>query len=425
MSGGSMYKIKKLKNNIKIIYKKVNYLESVNLGVFIKCGSLNESKENNGISHLLEHMIFKGTGKRTAKDIALDTDRMGGDINAYTTVDYTCLYMRALSETIYDGMDILFDMLEDTVVIEDDLKMEVQVIYDEIDNCEDDPEELAMTYLTDLFFEDDSYRYNILGTKNNLDRIGLEDLLDYKAKNYVGSNMVISLVGNFNEDKVLDYIDKRLDISSGSNRGRLSIPSLRSEKGRVEFIKRDFEQVTGYINLSNKVDLEENRYNLMILNNIFGGSISSKLFQKIREEQGLTYNINSFTYDNDLEGNLNIYFTCNNDNILEVHRAVVREIENFYKYSLSFEDISISKKQLVSEFLLNIEDPYEEMVIIGEKLLLKNELYDKKEVVRRINESKLQDIEKLKDEIFSKDSYNIIYIGDVDSDNILKIKEKN
>lgn len=416
-----MYKIKKMKNGIEIIYKKLEYLDSVNLGVFIKCGSLTENISNNGISHLLEHMIFKGTNKRTAKDIALDTDRIGGEINAYTSSDYTCLYMKTLSNSIYDGMDILFDMISSTKIDNKDLEMEKQVIFDEIDNCEDDPDELALDLLNEIFYKEEAYRYNVLGRKENLLKLDIDDVLNYKKDKYTGSNIIISIVGNFDEEKTIDFIKNNLVIDLGEKEKELDKIKLEPSKSSLNIIERDFEQITGYINLSKTVDFKENKKELILLNNIFGGSISSKLFQSIREEKGLTYNINSFVYDNEENANINIYFTCNNENILEVNQAIIEEINKFKKYNITDDDLSISKKQLISEYLLNIEDPYEEMITIGEKLLLKGKIYEKEEIINSINDVKIEDLTKLKDSIYIKDSYNIIYVGNISNRNASRL----
>lgn len=418
-----MYKLKILKNNIRIIYKKVDYLESINLGIFIKCGSLNEKETNNGISHLLEHMLFKETIDKNAKEIALATDKIGADINAYTSVDYTCLYMKVLSKYAYEGMDIIFDMIKNPNYSKENLDTEKNVIYDEIDSSDDDPDDLAERELIDILFKGNSFKYNVLGTKEIIKNISLEDVIDYKKDNYTGENIVLSVVGKFDEFKLLDYIESKLeDIPKGFVKEQ-QLPLMYSPKNEFKIINRSFDQITGYINIGPNLNLKRNRYKLFLLNNIFGGSVSSKLFQAIREDKGLTYNINSFIYDNDIRANINIYYTCNNSNILELNKSILKEIDLFSQYRISDKDLSTSRTQLISEILLSLEDPYEEMIAIGEELLLKNRIYNKGEIINSINEVDIHDMEDLKDDIFKNYSYNIIYIGNIENKNIYNIKD--
>ena len=413
-----MNKIKKYKN---IIYKQIKHLKSVNFSVFIRSSSLNETYKNNGISHLIEHLLFKETINKTGREIALEFDKIGGDINAYTNADYTCIHIKTLTEDIYKGVDLIFEMLFDSKITEKGLRLEKDIIYDEIESYEDDAEDLILHSLNEMFFGDQAFKYNVLGRKDSLKAIPLEEVETYKNRYYCLDNMVISLVGNFEED-LIEHLDGYLEDFVSKNMEIRKNPQFLDRTGRLDFVDKNFEQVTGNISLGKRVDYKEYKYELIVLNNILGGTSSSRLFQTIREDKGLTYHINSFVYDNELEANINIMFTSEEKNAPKISQAILEELENFKDYTLSLEELNMHKKQLVAEFILSMEDPYEDMIFLGEKFLLEDKISDGEDVIESIKTIELEKLIYLKDSIFNSLLYNIVYVGEISSDNKKKIK---
>ncbi len=413
-----MKKVKKLNNEIRLISKKIDYVESINVGIFIKAGPLLEDREINGISHLLEHMLFKGTGNRNAKEIGLEMDRLGGDLNAYTSFDYTCLSLRILNNYIYDGLNIVLDMLNNFDFNIDELESEKQVIFDEIIGYEDDPEELATNELYKILYGNDSYRYSILGTKENLENMDIYDLFKYKSEKYTSSNIVISVVGNFDEEELYNYFNNYNDYSiKVSNEKTVINKIVMDNKVDIKkYINKEFEQLTGYINLFNKIDYKKFKYETILLDSILGSSVSSRLFQYIREELGLSYNIESFIIANEREGSLNISFTTNVDNLINLRKSIAEVLNKLKNNDIKEDELEIAKNQIVSEYKLNLEDPFEEMIINGEKLLFDNSVFDLEIEISKIKDVSIDSLNKFRKSIFNKFEYNEIYVGNINKE---------
>lgn len=413
-----MKKVKKLNNEIRLISKKIDYVESINVGIFIKAGPLLEDREINGISHLLEHMLFKGTGNRNAKEIGLEMDRLGGDLNAYTSFDYTCLSLRILNNYIYDGLNIVLDMLNNFDFNIDELESEKQVIFDEIIGYEDDPEELATNELYKILYGNDSYRYSILGTKENLENMDIYDLFKYKSEKYTSSNIVISVVGNFDEEELYNYFNNYNDYSiKVSNEKTVINKIVMDNKVDIKkYINKEFEQLTGYINLFNKIDYKKFKYETILLDSILGSSVSSRLFQYVREELGLSYNIESFIIANEREGSLNISFTTNIDNLINLRKSIAEVLNKLKNNDIKEDELEIAKNQIVSEYKLNLEDPFEEMIINGEKLLFDNSVFDLEIEISKIKDVSIDSLNKFRKSIFNKFEYNEIYVGNINKE---------
>lgn len=236
-----MYKEILLKNNLTVICESLNHLRSVSVGVWIGSGSRNETIQNNGVSHFIEHMVFKGTLRRTAQELACELDSIGGQINAFTGKDCTCFYTNTLDTDIDIAIDVLADMLFNSLFDQEHIEKEKQVILDEISLYEDDPEELVNYLLTESIWSDGPLGFPILGTRESVNNINREILFDYMATHYIPDNCIISVVGNFDEKQLIDLIEEKFGFWKPMNYCRYYLEQPKF-KSHFVYKEKDTEQ---------------------------------------------------------------------------------------------------------------------------------------------------------------------------------------
>ena len=320
-----MYKCQTLKNGLTIIGEEIPYLKSISLGVWVKAGSIMETKENSGVSHFIEHMLFKGTTNRTSKELAREIDNLGGVINAFTSKECTCFYVKLLDEHINIGIDVLSDMILNSRFDELDIKKEKSVILEELKMYEDSPDDLVYDLLLENIYKDHSLGMNILGDRQSLKNLKRESILDYYNEYYVPNNSIISICGNFKFEEIVKQIEEKFktwqpkSVDTSTTKPNFNPCIVKKNK--------DIEQVNLAINLD-AIPMTNNRevYALSVVNNVFGGSISSRLFQKIREEKGLAYSIYSSQTLYEDCGELGIFASTSTENIQEVYKYILEEI---------------------------------------------------------------------------------------------------
>ncbi|CEO32328.1 MAG: M16 family metallopeptidase [Paraclostridium sordellii] len=410
-----MYKIHTLDNGLTIVGEEIPYLKSITLGVWVNAGSRIESEKLSGISHFIEHMLFKGTKNRTSKEIASTIDNLGGQINAFTSKECTCYYVKLLDEHIDIGLDILSDMFLNPLFDKEDIEKERQVILEELKMYEDSPEDLVYDLLMEGVYKTDALGGNIIGTKESLDNMNREIISDYFEKYYVASNSVISISGNFKFEEIVKLIEEKF---KNLNKGDVNI-EITTPEFHPCFIARnkDTEQVNLAISLK-AIPLEdrEDAYALSIINNIFGGSISSRLFQNIRENKGLVYSIYSAPSLYRKSGELGIYASMSNENLKKVYNLVLEEIDNIRENHLTEEEIRESKEQLKGSYILGLESTSSRMMSIGKSMLLTKKVKDPNDIIESINNIEKARIDLIIDKVFNKENIGICIVGrDVES----------
>ncbi|CEK37276.1 M16 family metallopeptidase [Paraclostridium sordellii] len=410
-----MYKIHTLDNGLTIVGEEIPYLKSITLGVWVNAGSRIESEKLSGISHFIEHMLFKGTKNRTSKEIASTIDNLGGQINAFTSKECTCYYVKLLDEHIDIGLDILSDMFLNPLFDKEDIEKERQVILEELKMYEDSPEDLVYDLLMEGVYKTDALGGNIIGTKESLDNMNREIISDYFKKYYVASNSVISISGNFKFEEIVKLIEEKF---KNLNKGNVNIEITTPEFHPCFIAKnKDTEQVNLAISLK-AIPLEdrEDAYALSIINNIFGGSISSRLFQNIRENKGLVYSIYSAPSLYRKSGELGIYASMSNENLKKVYNLVLEEIDNIRENHLTEEEIRESKEQLKGSYILGLESTSSRMMSIGKSMLLTKKVKDPNDIIESINNIEKARIDLIIEKVFNKENIGICIVGrDVES----------
>ncbi|MDD2371381.1 MAG: pitrilysin family protein [Firmicutes bacterium] len=353
-----MYNERILDNNLKILSYKIDSSFTTNIGIFIKSGTKNEININYGCAHFLEHMLFKGTKKRTAKDIAEEIDGIGGIINAYTTHEFTAFYTKTLKEEAITALDVLFDMLTNSLFDGDEIEKEKKVILEEINMYEDDPNSFIQEEFSKNIFKDTELGYSILGDKKLIKKINKNILLEYFNTHYRPENMVITVTGNFN-DGLINLIEKLFtDNFLIREANAIENKLTPSHNFGVKIFERDnINQIYFAIGMEGLGKTNPDYNKLVLLNNILGGSSSSHLFQEIREKRSLCYDIGSFTTAYRNAGELLISGGANMENFELALEGIFSIINNISTNGISEEEFHRTKKQIKSQTLMSFENP--------------------------------------------------------------------
>jgi len=383
-----------LPNGIRLIYEKVEHVRSVSMGVWVDTGSVRETQENAGASHLIEHMVFKGTERRDAEQIAIEMDAVGGNINAFTSKENTCFYAKVLDEHLDLVSDVLSDITFHSVFDPAELKKEQGVVLEEILMNEDSPEDLSGEESHMLFFGDETLASPILGTKESVRAFTRESLLAYKNEFYVPNNIVVACAGNFEEQALIDSATRWFDVPASP---LATTPILQRYPGgkREKLVEKDVEQVHICLTLPGFARDSDGQYPIAVLSNILGGSMSSRLFQSIREKLGLAYSVYSYPTSYTGTGTLTLYAGTGEKQAGEVLSRMVEEMERVRKNGVTKEELDRCRDQLKGSYLLGMESTGSRMNALGKTLLLQKREYSEQETLRRIECVTMEDIERI------------------------------
>ncbi len=379
-----MYTLKQLQNGIRLVYEHLPYLRSVSVGVWIENGSRNESELYWGASHFIEHMLFKGTTTRSAKDIAEEMDSIGGHLNAFTSQECTCFYTKTLDRHIETAFSLLSDMLNCSLLADKDIEMERGVIIEEINMCEDNPEDLAMELLSGLCYSSHPAGRNILGSVHSIENFTGENLRRYMQGNYTAENTVISVAGNFDAAALEQMAEKYFE---GYNRNALTrpiFPAPEFHKGEIDKIK-DIEQAhicVAYPGISSR---HPDYYTMLAINSVLGGGMSSILFQKIREEKGLAYSVYSYPVVLKDAGYFSLYAGCAPRYMQEVTQLMLTQTQELRREGIGDDLLGRTKEQLSGGYILSSENTGSRMNAMGRQLLLYGSIKTEDETLRRID----------------------------------------
>ncbi len=410
-----MYKKHILKNGLTIIGESIPHVKSISLGVWINAGSRMEDERNSGVSHFIEHMMFKGTINRTSKEIASEIDNLGGQINAFTSKECTCYYVKLLDSHIDIGIDILSDMILNSKFDENDIEKERSVILEELKMYEDSPEDLVYDLLMENVYKGDSLGMNIIGTLESLENIHKDDMLEYFNKYYVPNNSVIAISGNFDFDSIVNRIEEKFSKWE-SKEVNIDIDKANFKPCFVAKSK-DTEQVNLALSLEAvPMENKDEVYALAVINTVFGGSISSRLFQKIREDKGLAYSIYSSQSLYRKCGELGIFVSVSNENLSETYELIVEEINKIKEGYLTEKEIRESKEQLKGSYILNLESTSSRMMSLGRATLLNEHLETTDDILNSIDTVDEETIKEVIDKVFNANKLGICVVGrDVDN----------
>ncbi|HZJ58378.1 MAG TPA: pitrilysin family protein [Clostridia bacterium] len=408
-----MYKRKRLCNEIQVVTERIPHFRSVSIGLWFRAGSVYESEDQNGLSHFIEHMLFKGTKRRTAKDIAQTLDAVGGQLNAFTAKECTCFYSKVLDEHLELSLELLADMVFNSTFCETEMEKEKGVILEEISMYEDSPNDVVHELLSANFFKSHPLGSPILGTRENVGGFTRQKLQDYFNRFYVPQNLVISIAGNYDETSLYQVLDKYFGNWTEPEH-EFGKPSLFTPGGGVFYRYKDIEQTHLCIGCPGIVLGDEDIYPLMVFNNIFGGGMSSRLFQRIREEHGLAYSVFSFPSSYTHGGLFTIYGGLRPSQVDQTMDLVVQEIRAIKKGNITREELSMAREQLKGNYILGLESTNSRMTAIGRNQLLLGRTMTPDEVLTKIDNVTMDNIYKVLDGMFLRESTAIAAVSKED-----------
>ncbi|TCK97946.1 putative Zn-dependent peptidase [Natranaerovirga hydrolytica] len=416
-----MININQLENQTKVVLEEIKSVRSVAVGIWIKTGSMYEDNNNNGVAHLIEHMLFKGTKNRTAKKIAEDMSAIGGHINAFTAKEYTCFYAQTLDEHIETAIEILSDMLLNSLFLESELEKEKKVILDEIDMYEDSPEEVVHDLFQENAWKEHPLSYNILGPKENITNMKNESILEFFKTQYCTDNIVISVAGHFESHKMLGILNHYF-INETTQSTQVMNPKPEYKKA-FSYKNKEIEQMHLCIGFPGIHYHSNQLYVLAIFNTIFGGGMNSRLFQSIREEQGLAYSIYSYTGTYKDAGIFNIYVATNPSYVEDVFKQIKEEIYKIKKEAITQDELNKTKEQLKSNYIIGLEGTNSRMSVNGKSIAILDRIKTQDEIIQEIDKVTIEDFQALANQMLQYDKMGLSIVGKINHINMEKVKE--
>lgn len=400
----------KLSSGLTIASEHIPHVRTVTIGFWVRCGTFCESENEQGLSHFLEHMFFKGTMNRTARDIVEALDDVGGELNAYTTKEYTCFYAKVIDEHLPIAISVIADMLSKPLFSDADIEREKQIVLEEISLYEDTPDEIIHDLMASTIWPDHPLGRAILGTRDSIGSINRTNLLLFFEKHYVPAGIVIAAAGNVQHDSLLRLLDEHLTLGS---RPLCEVPEAPQPiyLDRFSLFDRATEQLhlsVGFPGLSFR---DDNIYSLNVLNNIFGAGMSSRLFQRVREELGLAYSIYSYSAAFASTGYFSIYAGLSAKNAELLVATIGEEITRISHELVTPEELNRAKQQVKGALIMGLESTANRTSRMGRGLLLLGKATDPEEVIERIESVTAEDVKALAQNIFQPSKVSLCALG--------------
>ncbi|MBQ3079987.1 MAG: insulinase family protein [Clostridia bacterium] len=389
-----------LDNGLRIIGEFIPHYRSVSVGLWVESGSQYEIGRENGISHFIEHMVFKGTDKRSARDIAEEMDAVGGQLNAFTSKECTCFYAKVVDEHLPLAMDVISDLVRHPKLDETDIEKEKGVVIEEIYMAEDTPEDLAFEMLMLAHFGDQSVARPILGTEEYVNGFTREMVADYMARMYRPERCVLALAGNYKWNEVVEQAKALYGDWKMTGEKRPEIHTAEIAPGMLTRNK-DIEQTHICIGFPSSCIGSKDVYPLALMNSVYGGAMSSRLFQTIREEKGMAYTVYSYPNAYTDTGMLAVYAGTSPEHADEVVRLIFEETKKLAEEGLTEKEFKQAREQLLASFILGLESTSSRMNSIGRRLLLLNDTQSDDDVVEKIKRITLEDVNALAKKVLS------------------------
>lgn len=412
-----------LENGLRVIFEENKSLKSANVTVWAASGSRFETKENNGISHFIEHMVFKGTPDMDAFAIASRADEIGAQMNAYTTKEYTCFYIKALSEKIDDGAELLFSMLCSPAFDPEDMDTERGVVLEEIAMYEDDPSDVCFGLLEKTLMPEHPLGMEILGTRENIEKLTADDLKEHMQRYYAPERTVIGVSGNYDEEEILGIIDRY--YGGMKNTGfAASYENVLQKPGYAVF-KKHFEQSQLMLAFPAVGSDDPLRFQLQVLVTILGGASSSRLNQRIREQLGLVYSIDAWLSQAVGVGFIGAALALTPAKEDEALAETCRIIKEFPS-TLTQKELDIARQKVKSNLLMSREMPHSKLNADGYAMITRGRFTDDSEIIDSINALTLEAAKELAEKYLNRDRICFAACGQVrDSGHYKKIIEEN
>jgi predicted Zn-dependent peptidase len=402
-----------LPSGLIVLTERMEYMRSVAMGVWIKSGSRCELVESNGISHFVEHMLFKGTRSRSAQQIAREMDSIGGNLDAFTGKETICFNVKSLAEHVPIALDVLADLVLNPVFAVPDIERERDVILEEIKIDEDNPDVLVHELFTQAFWKDHPLGKPILGTTATVAKLDKPSLVAYHGDRFHGGNIIFSAAGNLDHDQFAALVaGKFSQLAGGATLHELPAPEANARI--VLRNKKSLEQVQICLGVPAPPITDDNRYATLILNTVLGGGMSSRLFQTIREERGMAYSIYSDLSPYRDTGTLCVYAGTSSGKALDVVDLVLNEFRKLKDSPLSDEELTRAKDQVKGNILLGMESSNARMANLARQEMYFHQFITVDEIIARIGEVEAPHVQAMAQRLFDPERIAVTLLGRLD-----------
>jgi predicted Zn-dependent peptidase len=402
-----------LPNGLIVLTERMEHMRSVAMGVWIKSGSRCEPAETNGISHFVEHMLFKGTHSRTAQQIAREMDSIGGNLDAFTGKETICFDVKSLAEHVPIALDVLTDMVLNPIFAESDIERERKVILEEIKIDEDTPEVLVHELFTQAFWKDHPLGKPILGTSKTVARLDQQSLFAYHGDRFHGGNIIFSAAGNLDHDRFVEEVAQKFSsLAAGETLHEQPAPEASARI--ILRNKKALEQVQICLGVPAPPLTDESRYAVLILNTVLGGGMSSRLFQTIREERGMAYSIYSDLSPYRDTGALCVFAGTSVGKGLEAVELTLEEFRKLKQEPLSEEELTRAKNQVKGNILLGLESSNARMANLAHQEMYFHRFFSAEEIIARISEVDASQVQAMAQRLLVSERIAVTLLGRLD-----------
>jgi predicted Zn-dependent peptidase len=406
-----------LPSGLTILIETLPYVRSVALGFYLRSGSAVESEEHGGASHFLEHLVFKGTATRSTSDIAQVIDILGGDVDAFTGKEYTSFYAHVLDEQVGTALDLLTDIVVSPRFSQADLEAERSVILEEIKMVEDTPDDLVHEIFVTSFWPDHPLGRPILGTADTVSRLGRDHILAHYAETFHPANMIFCASGNVRPEQLIPFLEKAFPADAKAPQRR-DWPAPLPNQHVMLRAKRELEQVHLCLGSRGFAQQGNERYAAALFNAILGGGMSSRLFQRIREKEGLVYTVLSY-HNGYLNGGYEaVYAACAPRNLKRVLDLTLEEMRNIRQRGATAQELGAAKLHLKGSILLSLESTVSRMSGIARQEYYFGRQFSPDEIIRHIDAVTLEDIQSVATTIVDPSSLSLTLLGNLKSPGI-------
>lgn len=416
-----MYNVKNFNNGFTLVHAHIPTVRSVGIGVFVKVGSSAENEKNNGIAHFIEHMLFKGTSKRTAYQLVSDVEDIGAVTNASTSKEVTCYYTSSLSEHAERCCEILSDIFFNSVFLDEEMEKEKDVVLEEIAMLEDTPDDVCIELACSNFFADNAFGREILGTPETVKGIIKEDIQDFMSKHYTAGNTVLSIAGEVDFDDAVALAEKYFAYNFKNN--DCYTVTLPPNKPTAKYVKKakDIEQANVALLFPSIPYNHEGEYPMHVMNVVLGSSMSSRLFQSVREQNGYAYSIYSYPGAYTTDGYFIIYFGTSFDKVPDAIKLIRKELDDIIENGITDVELNRAKEQLKSSLVMNAESSLSVMRFIGRSYALKGEISEIDARLEKVMNVTKEDVSNIIKYVFDYEKMVISYVGRDRNEDFLEV----
>jgi predicted Zn-dependent peptidase len=405
-----------LSNGIRVVSEYIDHVRSISIGIWVKCGSRYEDQATNGAAHFIEHMLFKGTKKRSAFEIASAIDSVGGMMNAFTGKELTSFYIKIPDYHLPMAVDLLADIFTNSSFDEKEIIKEQSVVLQEINMTEDSPDDYIHDYFEGVFWNGHPLGFPVLGTRSLVASLNRKTLLSFFDARYGGDNLVLAAAGNLKHDEFVDLVSKTFgSIPAKTINPQINKPAVSS---RVAILKKDLEQAHMIMGVLAPSAVSPERYSGFLLNAILGGSMSSRLFQEIREKRGLAYAIHSFVSPYMDAGILGIYAGTGEERVPVVINLILEELKRLRNELLTEKELAQVKELIKGNFLLSMESTDSRMIRLAKNEISFGRHIPEDDVIASVDAVTAEDVRNIAFKIFKAGAISLAVMGRISEEDV-------